>query len=210
VSGKRQLMRLVVIVSCGLLVYCVMPKTPEPKGRFDVEPLGSGAWFPTTQLRQGTPIHALSLETMKEVTIAQGSGKNGFDSMRIMRDGSGYAVVETQHSRSMPPKFAKVPMKWSEGQVAGIVDAMNRDGLTKGKGGYSNGAFDGTQGFVEIVTSDGRIYVWLDNYFDVVKNTFRYCNTSLWPEVEKLGISGANSSAIEAQAEYYRVFPKTP
>src|SRR4051794_39526265 len=63
-------------------------------------------------------------ETFREITIAQGSGLAGFDSIRIFSNGTGYAVVGHQAE-----KGTRVPVRLSPEQIALLLRAIHRDRL---------------------------------------------------------------------------------
>lgn len=140
-------------------------------------------------------------ESFREITVAQGSGMDGFETIRIFSDGTGYAVAPLDNSRA-----ARVPLYLSHQQLTLLVRAIQQDRLRHIKGMYSSGADDGTQGFVELVTSRGRVYSWLDNYFEPASHVFEFCNQHIWPEVSRRAPAYRLQRNFNFQEEYYRVF----
>ncbi len=86
-----------------------------------------------------------------------------------------------------------------------MISAINRDRIARIAGLYSTRLADGTQGFVELKTRKGRVYAWLDNYFEPVANTFSYCNDVLWP-IALSSRADRTSRRFDRQEEYLRVF----
>jgi len=204
---KNQKPNLAQRVSSALILWCLaLPacttlhdSTPDAR-RFSVQP--SGDDFSKTRPQPGG--HRLSLvsrESFREVTVAQGSGRDGFDTIRIFADGSGYAVVGLSESRAF-----RVPLRLSGQQLDLLIRAIQQDQIGRIKGMYSSGAADGTQGFVELVTSSGRVYCWLDNYFVPVSHTYAFCNQHVWPDVVRRRSLFRIQRHFNLQEEYSRVF----
>jgi hypothetical protein len=170
--------------------------------RFSVQPYGDD--FKLSKTRPQPSGHRLSLvsrERFREITVAQGSGLDGFDTIRIFADGSGYAVVGLSESRAV-----RVPLRLSGQLLDLLVRAIQQDRMGRIKGMYSSGVADGTQGFVELVTSEGRVYCWLDNYFVPVSHTYAFCNQHVWPDVMRRRSAFRIQRHFNLQEEYSRVF----
>ncbi|EDY19722.1 hypothetical protein CfE428DRAFT_2898 [Chthoniobacter flavus Ellin428] len=140
-------------------------------------------------------------ESFREITVAQGSGRDGFETIRIFADGTGYAVARIGDSRAV-----RIPLHLSPPQLALLLRAIQQDRLRDIQGLYSSGIQDGTQGFVELVTSRGRVYAWLDNYFEPVSSLFAFCNQHIWPEVRRRTPAHQRPRHLNLQEEYERVF----
>lgn len=170
--------------------------------RFSVRP--GGEEFKLSETRPQAGAHRplqVDHEGFREITVAQGSGRDGFDTIRIFAGGSGYAVAGLSNSRAV-----RVPFRLSAPQFDSLIRAMQQDQLGSIKGMYSSGALDGTQGFVELVTSAGRVYSWLDNYFVPVSHTYAFCNQHVWPDVMRRRFAFPTRRHTNLQEEYARVF----
>jgi hypothetical protein len=170
--------------------------------RFSVRPGGEDFKLSETKPQPGAhrPLR-VDHESFREITVAQGSGRDGFDTIRIFADGSGYAVVGLSNSRAV-----RVPFRLSAPQLDSLIRAIQQDQLGSIQGMYSSGAVDGTQGFVELVTSAGRVHSWLDNYFVPVSHTFAFCNQHVWPDVMRRHSAFPIRPHFDLQKEYSRVF----
>lgn len=167
--------------------------------QFSVTPLGER--FKATQIddQKGDRVaNPILLKEFQEVTIAQGSGLDGFDAIRIYQDRSGYILFSEQGDKNK-----KVAINLTEEEMIGLMQALNRDKIAQIDGLYSTEIHDGTQGFIEIKVSEGRRFCWLDNYFDPVENTFDFCNRVIWPKIEGAPVEQVG---IGRQEEFYRVF----
>lgn len=150
-------------------------------GSFSTRPYGDDVGLQKASSQRGSrALPEVTSESFREITVAQGSGLDGFETIRIFSDGTGYAVVRFDGSHA-----ARVPLHLSHQQLALLLVAIQQDRLRHIKGMYSSGFSDGTQGFVELVTSRGRVYSWLDNYFEPVSNLFAFCNQHIWPGVAR-------------------------
>jgi len=188
-----------------LLTACATIMTTDDL-RFSVRPFGEPQKLKTTKPQEGT--HSLlppARQNFREMTIAQGSGRDGFHCLRIFADGKGYAAVGLPETSRHSEGF-QVPIQLSSAELDGLLAAMRQDGLHRVKGEYSSGVDDGVQGFVEVVTSEGRVYAWLDNYFDPVAHTYHFCNAQIWPQVRKSISHSRSESRHDLQEEYRRVF----
>lgn len=147
-------------------------------------------------LRGGT----LTWEDFREVTIAQGSGRGGFNSLRIKRSGEVVAVHGKQDGKRKT-WTGSVP----ESVLHELIAAFNEDGVSSIEGLYSAGVADGVQGFFEVSLHYGRAYAWMDNYFEPLEKSFAFCNESIWPILlKKKPVFGGTSA--DGQAEYRRIF----
>jgi len=186
-----------------LVIYptATAENSKESKPKF-VTLLDKGFKLKITKKQKGDVIEDnITRKNFKEVTIAQGSGLDGFDAIRLFADGSGYIVF----SNDPPWENKKVKITLTAVELDGLLTALNSDKISKIKGMYSSGVMDGTQGFIEIKTKKGRRFTWLDNYFNPLTNTYRYCNKVIWPKIIGATI---DSQKIDRQEEYHRIFNK--
>lgn len=166
---------------------------------FAVTPLGERIKATRIDAQKGHRVlDPITLSDFQEVTIAQGSGEDGFDAIRIYQSRSGYIVFSEQRDTNR-----KVSISLTTEEMTGLFQALNRDKIAKIEGLYSSGVDDGTQGFVEIKASGSRRFCWLDNHFDPVENTFAFCNRVIWPKIDGARIE---KKGVGRQEEYYRVF----
>src|SRR4051794_30313060 len=170
----------ILILVCLALTACTTQQDSTSEVRkFSVRPYGDDEKLTETRpQKRGHHLPEVNRESFKEITIAQGSGMDGFDTIRIFADGSGYAIVGLPESRGL-----RVPFKLSAEELNSLIRAIQHDQLGQIKGMYSSGVADGTQGFVELVTSAGRVSCWLDNYFLPVSHLYAFCNRYVWPDV---------------------------
>lgn len=167
--------------------------------RFSVTPLGERIRATRIDPQKGDRIpKTITMNNFQEVTIAQGSGLDGFDAIRVNQDRSGYIVFSEQRDMNK-----RVSISLTADEMSGLLEALNRDKITEIEGLYSSGVHDGTQGFIEIKASEGRRFCWLDNHFEPVENTFDFCNRVIWPKIKAARIE---KKGIERQDEYHRVF----
>ena len=167
--------------------------------RFSVTPLGERIKATRIDEQNGDRVsNPIVLSDFQEVTIAQGSGLEGFDAIRVYQDRSGYIVFSEQRDRNK-----RVAISITAEEMTGLLQTLNRDKIAEIEGLYSSGVHDGTQGFIEIRASGGRRFCWLDNHFDPVEHTFDFCNRVIWPKIEGAQIE---KKGIGRQEEYYRVF----
>lgn len=180
-----------------MVFFC---RAEDEKGiKFSARPYGEATKATRIDEQKGHRLKdTVSPTNFEELTIAQGSGLDGFDAIRIFSNGSGYAVFSNARDRNR-----KVAIKLSEKEMGELIASLNADKVAQIMGLYSAGWNDGTQGFVEIKTKEGRRYCWLDNHFDPVSNIFEYCNKVIWPKISSAKIE---EKGIDRQAEYYRVF----
>lgn len=167
--------------------------------RFSTTPLGDR--FPATRIdkqKGGDIPNPITEDHFREVTIAQGSGSDGFDAIRVFQDRSGYIVFSEQRDTNQ-----RVAISLTADEMSGLLQALNDDKIARIEGSYSSGIHDGTQGFIEIKASGGRRFSWLDNHFDPVENSFDFCNRVIWPKVKGARIE---KKGIGRQEEYDRVF----
>ena len=167
--------------------------------RFSVTPLGERIRATRIDPQKGHRIpDTVTMNNFQEVTIAQGSGLDGFDAIRVKQDCSGYIVFSEQRDMNK-----RVSISLTADEMSGLLEALNRDKLAEIEGLYSSEVHDGTQGFIEIKASEGRRFCWLDNHFDPVENTFNFCNRVIWPKIKGARIE---KKRIGRQEEYYRIF----
>ncbi len=185
------LVSAVALSSCARREFPQVPFSTRPFGEETkatrVDPQKSPALEPT-----------LNEANFQEVTIAQGSGRDGFDTIRVIRDGASYAVF-TQPGGST----GQWDLAISQEEMTGLMEALNKDKITQLAGLYATDLADGTQGFVEIKMTRGSRHTWMSNSFEMVPHTFAYCNRVIWPKVAAAKPGRKN---INPQAEYYRVF----
>ena len=171
-------------------------------GSFAVRPLGEDSKLTDAKPQSGTRgLPDATRQTFREITIAQGSGLLGFDTIRIFADGSGYAIAGLDNARAI-----RVPLQLSNEQLGGLLRAIRQDRLVRIKGSYSSGVHDGAQGFVELITTDGRVYSWLDNYFKPVSHVYTFCNRQVWPEVKLRLRAYPIRRNVDLYEEHHRVF----
>jgi hypothetical protein len=212
-----EIMRFVPLVMAGLgsLVAACSTTGTLSDARFSVHPFSEFGRqkLERTEPQKGTrSLVEPNRRNFREMTIAQGSGLDGFDSLRIFADGKGYAVVGL--SWAGPPKDFRprrlkgiqVPIQLSSAKLDGLLTAMRQDQLHRIKGQYSSGLADGSQGFVEAATSGGRVYSCLDNYFEPVAHTYQFCNEEIWPQVRRDAPQSLSQPRYDLQEEYHRVF----
>lgn len=167
--------------------------------RFAVSPLGERFAATRIDKQKGGDIPSpIAVNNFQEVTIAQGSGLDGFDVIRIFQSHTGYAVFSEERDTN-----EKVFISLTEEEMTTLFQALNRDKIAQIEGSYSSGVHDGAQGFIEIKASGARRFCWLDNHFDPVENTFDFCNRVIWPKINGAQIE---KKRIGRQDEYYRVF----
>ncbi len=167
--------------------------------RFVVTPLGEHFAATRIDKQKGSDIPSpITVNNFQEVTIAQGSGLDGFDVIRIFQNRTGYAVFSEERDTNK-----KVSISLTEEEMTTLFQALNRDKIAEIEGLYSSGVHDGAQGFIELKASGGRRFCWLDNHFDPVENTFVFCNRVIWPKINGAQIE---KERIGRQDEYYRVF----
>lgn len=172
--------------------------------RFSVRPYGQLDPLKETKPQEHGPrIPTPNLKNFRELTIAQGSGLGGYDTIRLFADRTGYAV--TGHAGS---GGVQIPLRLSASQWDALLIALRRDGINRLKASYRADVADGAQRFVELVTSAGRVHTWLDNYFEPVAHTYRFCNAEIWPEVQHRILRHSFGKRHDLQEEYYRVFPE--
>ena len=167
--------------------------------RFSVTPLGEP--IPATRIdpQKGDRIpNPVTLNSFREVTIAQGSGLEGFDAIRIYQDRSGYIVFSKQRDTNK-----KVSITLTTPEMNGLLEALNRDKIARIEGLYTTDVHDGTQGFIEIKALGGRRFCWFSNHFEPVKNTFSFCNRVIWPKIDGAQI---DQKGIRRDEEYDRIF----
>jgi len=164
-----------------------------------VQPYGKATKAVSSAKQKGDPIEEkITKKNFKGATIAQGSGLEGFDAIRLFSNGSGYIVFSKERRKNK-----KVKIILTDEELEGFLVALNLDRVSEIKGLYSAGLHDGTQGFIEINTSKGRRHAWLDNYFEPVAHTYRYCNRVIWPKIIGARIV---SKEVDRQDEYERIF----
>ena len=168
---------------------------------FSISPNGERSEARETRPQRGhRAMPEITADSFREVTIAQGSGLDGFETIRVFSDRSGYVIVRLSGTRA-----ARVPFRLSSQQFTHLISALQQDEIHRISGMYSAGIADGTQGFIEVVTSNGRVYSWLDNYFFPVAHTYTFCNEQIWPHVPKM-LPSDRGGDYDFQEEYDRVF----
>jgi hypothetical protein len=195
------------LLAIPLLASCVSrpPGTPAAP-TWDLPPAVANAQELTQpQLGQWKESRPLTRTTFAEVTIALGSGWDGFDSFRIFSDGAGYAVV-----RKSGTETVKIPFRISSDQLSGLIKAVNSCKPGNIQGLYSAGVADGTQGFIEIQSkSGGRVFVWMDNSFQTAAGLYAFARQELWPMLKDLVAQDWGGAGADAMEEYQRVFGET-
>jgi hypothetical protein len=131
-----------------------------------VRPYGTAEQLTKREPQRGSGIGPVLVQKdLVDLTIAQGSGLDGFDGLRVFGDGTAYAFFGKPEVGATNEKRT---FRLSQGELAGLVSAINRDRIARIAGLYTTGTADGTQGFIELKTTKGRVYTWLDNYFEPV------------------------------------------
>ncbi len=201
-------MRKSLIALCCLAVSACSTQPGARMGprSFSTRPSGEDFTLRETKPQPGHRVlPEVTGESFREITVAQGSGINGFETIRIFADGTGYAIGVLDDGRAV-----RVPLHLSPPQMALLLRAIRQDRLRQIQGLYSSGICDGTQGFVELVTATGRVYSWLDNYFEPVSYLFAFCNQHIWPEVRRTAPAYRTQRHFDLQEEYDRVFHHRP
>ena len=191
------------LVFVTLIICSCAAGKPKAGVRFSAKPYGETSKAIRVDKQKGDGLEGkVTKANFKEVTIAQGAGRDGFDAIRVFAGGKFYAIFSKVFTGPWQQN-EKVELVLSDDELTGLIAALNQDKVSEIEGLYSAGWHDGTQGFIEIKTSKGRRYTWLDNHFDPVSHTFDYCNRVIWPKIE-----GAKpvKKGIDRQAEYDRVF----
>ena len=166
--------------------------------------VADSAFVATTPQRPGGGISApVTKDSFREMTLAQGSGWHGFDTLRIYADGTGYAVIGKDHEGA-----AKLPITLPEPAMQELMAALNADHVGRLKGSYSIGIHDGSQGFVQVMTANGTVTSWLDNYFTPLHHLYEFAEKHVWNEIRLQQQPPGLDRNYDRQAEYYRVFPK--
>jgi len=196
----RCAMNWIAAISLSIAILgCASSTQTASALRFSVTPYGERMRATRIDTQKGDHIsHPITSSDFEEMTIAQGSGLDGFDAVRVYQDGSGYIVFSERRGKNK-----RVAMNLTPEEMSGLFQALNRDKIALIKGLYSTKLNDGTQGFLEIKTSGGRRYCWLDNHLDPVEHTFGFCNRVISPKIEGARIE---MRGIGRQEEYYRVF----
>jgi hypothetical protein len=193
-------MKWIAAISLSIAIFgCASSTQTGSAVRFSVTPFGERITATRIDAQKGDHIsNPIVSSDFKEVTIAQGSGVDGFDAVRVYQDGSGYIVFPEREDKNR-----RVAINLTPEEMSGLFQALNRDKIALIDGLYSTELNDGAQGFIEIKTSGGRRYCWMDNHFDPVENIFGFCNRVIWPKIE-----GARTEkrGIGRQEEYDRVF----
>ncbi|HRQ89382.1 MAG TPA: hypothetical protein PLA50_11325 [Bacteroidia bacterium] len=181
------------------LVSCVASAVPIPSKLFALRPFGEKFELFETHEQEGDGTFSrVATGNFVEATIAQGSGFSGFDSIRIHSSGSAEIVFGNSGE-----DFRKVETKLNPSELEGLFEAFNRDGMHEIKGSYRTRRSDGVQGFVELVTREGRRFCRMDNYFEPLQHTYEYCNRVIVP---KLASATLVKGRMDPQAEYHRIF----
>jgi len=198
----RSAMKWIAAISLSTAIFgCASSTQTGSAVRFSVTPFGDRTKATRIDAQKGDHIlNPITSSDFEEVTIAQGSGLNGFDAVRVYHNGSGYIVFSERRDKNR-----RIAINLTPGEMSGLFQALNRDKIALIDGLYSTEFNDGAQGFIEIKTSGGRRYCWLDNHFDPVMNTFNFCNRVILP---KIGGARTGKRGIGRQEEYDRVFPR--
>jgi hypothetical protein len=152
----------------------------------------------------------ITKDTFQEITIAQGSGFMGFDTVRIFRDGSGYVVIGDFESQSGSlPGGAKIPISLDAAAFDALLRAIQLDKAHQLHAIYTSELNDGCQAFIELRSTNGCTRSWLDNYFRPVRNLYAWANQHVFPKITSMQPSPKLRKNYDLQEEYHRVFPKT-
>lgn len=202
---RRLVVNFGIAVSCCVMSSLLCSCAPaEKQPTFSVRMYGGKPELErSVPQRQQQKLGPLTSRTFREVTISQGSGATGFDSLRVFADGHGYAAVN-----KLGGIAEYLPLTLSRQEMKALLDALRRDDAQRLAAVYSAGMEDGTQGFVELVLTEGKVASWLDNYFVPVRHTFHFCNRYIWPKINSARGEAAERKQDSAQAEYHRVFSR--
>lgn len=141
-------------------------------------------------------------KTFRELTLAQGSGQTGFDTLRIYADGTGYVVVGEDFVGA-----AKLPITLSDAVMNELMAAIRADHVASLQGSYSSSLNDGAQAFVQVVTSRGTVETWFSNYFTPLHHLWEFANKHVWEDVLRTDPPPLLDRSYDRQEEHYRVFP---
>lgn len=196
---------LAVLVLCSCTTKTIQSLSYWPDLWFSAHPFGKQALTSTTpQPNRATAIGTVTRTTFREITIAQGSGMEGFNVIRIYADGTGYATAgDFGHGA------ATIPLSLSASTMDGLYQAIKKDRPEDWQASYSSDLNDGAQGFAELQTTAGTTRCWLNNYFVPVGHLYAFCNQEVWPVVKATKPPPKLKKNYDLQAEYYRVFPKS-
>jgi hypothetical protein len=197
---------LISMSLCGCSTSTVESLNSWPHLRFSDKPFGEVQKLTSTtpQPENSIAIGPITRATFREITVAQGSGMDGYDVIRIYADGTGYATVgDFEHGTAI------IPLSISASTMEALYQAIKRDRPEDWQASYSSDLNDGAQGFAELQTNAGSTRCGLNNYFVPVKNLYAFCNQQVWPVIKATKPLPKLKKNFDRQAEYYRVFPKS-
>lgn len=193
------------IILCSCATKTIPSLSYWPDLRFSSHPFGKQPLTSTTPPSgKSTAIGPVNRATFREITIAQGSGLEGFNVIRIYADGTGYVTVgDFEHGTAV------IPLSLSASTMEALYQAIKQDRPEDWLDSYSSDLNDGAQGFAELQTHTGSTRCWLNNYFVPVKNLYAFCNQEVWPVIKTTKSLSRLKKNYDRQAEYYRIFPKS-
>lgn len=201
IDGKIREALAVVMAIIALVACRSNPGSPSDM-RFSSRPFGEAfELFESREQKGNGTFSKVDKANFVEATIAQGSGFYGYRSIRVRSSGAVEVVYRESEER-----FRKVQTSLEPSELDGLFAALNRDRIHQIKGSYRADMNDGSQGFIDVVTTQGRRYCSLDNYFDPVEHTYEYCNREIVP---KLASATPVKGRVDPYVEYYRVFPRS-
>jgi hypothetical protein len=120
---------LALLAALAAFSGCTLTRLSEAP-EFAVYPYGhEGEQLIKRESQKGSGIGpALLRKDLVEVTIAQGSGGDGFDGLRVFGDGTAYAFFGKPESGA---ENEKRNFQLSEDELAGLVSAINRDRVAR-------------------------------------------------------------------------------
>ncbi|CAN5885574.1 hypothetical protein BH11VER1_BH11VER1_06060 [soil metagenome] len=191
---------------CGCSTGTVESLNFWPHLRFSERPFGEAQKLVSTTAQSGKSVATgtITRTTFREITIAQGSGLEGFDVIRIYADGTGYATVGDFEQGT-----AIIPLSLPAHTMEALHQAIKRDRPEDWLASYSSDLHDGAQGFAELQTSAGSTRCLLNNYFVPVRHLYAFCNEQVWPIIKESKPRPKLKKDYSRQVEYYRVFPKS-
>ena len=199
-GGARRSVAICTLLAFGL-AGCATVSSDDIE-HFSARPNGGDPLRKSSGRAAEAPIGEITAHNFTEITVAQGSGLAGYDSVRVLADGTGYAVVGNRHD-----EYFRVPISLTRPEMADFFRAMNQDRLPRLKGVYSAGIDDGVQGFVVVTTKVGSLYTYFDNFFLPIAHTYEFCNEHIWAKLKQTRLQGVHPRRVSGSSEYSRVHP---
>lgn len=205
-------MKACLLLPAMLLGLPVLPScTQAPPAKtltaphFSIRPLGEDHVATQVDPQRGRLAAPLTRDSFREFTIGQGSGRDGFDSVRVFADGSG------TFNTSSPSQggAGQVSFQLSQQERDALIEALVQSRITGLAGMYTSGIWDGTQGFFEVRTSDGRVWSCLDNCWPrPFQRMLEYCEKQIVDRHFPSKPMHGRKADFDGFAEYRRVLGK--